>query len=123
MARAAFQLAMSSDKITSDVFEAQEFPELAQRYQVRGVPMTLVNEGAPITGNVGGGPFGPSMRKRTGVVPVGDTSIMQRRYAIHVCQRLPNSSAAAAMPSSSSCGIGSPGSTPSPKRSQRDAPT
>jgi predicted DsbA family dithiol-disulfide isomerase len=54
MARAAFQLAMSSDKITSDVFEAQEFPELAQRYQVRGVPMTLVNEGAPIMGNVGG---------------------------------------------------------------------
>jgi predicted DsbA family dithiol-disulfide isomerase len=54
MARAAFQLAMSSDKITADVFEAQEFPELAQRYQVRGVPMTLVNEGAPIMGNVGG---------------------------------------------------------------------
>ncbi|MCU1280661.1 MAG: hypothetical protein JWM53_4207 [bacterium] len=54
MARAAFQLAMSSGKITADVFEAQEFPELAQRYQVRGVPMTLVNEGAPIMGNVGG---------------------------------------------------------------------
>jgi len=54
MARAAFQLAMSNDKITADVFEAQEFPELAQKYQVRGVPMTLVNEGAPIMGNVGG---------------------------------------------------------------------
>ena len=55
MARAAFQLAMSNDKITADVFEAQEFPELAQKYQVRGVPMTLVNEGSPIMGNVGGG--------------------------------------------------------------------
>jgi predicted DsbA family dithiol-disulfide isomerase len=54
MARAAFQLAMSSDKITADVFEAQEFPALAQKYQVRGVPMTLVNEGLPIMGNVGG---------------------------------------------------------------------
>jgi len=54
MARAAFQLAMSNDKITADVFEAQEFPELAQKYQVRGVPMTLVNDGAPIMGNVGG---------------------------------------------------------------------
>jgi predicted DsbA family dithiol-disulfide isomerase len=54
MARAAFQLAMSSDKITADVFEAQEFPSLAQKYQVRGVPMTLVNEGLPIVGNVGG---------------------------------------------------------------------
>jgi hypothetical protein len=54
MARAAFQLAMSSEKIVADVYEAQEFPELAQRYQVRGVPMTLVNEGQPIMGNVGG---------------------------------------------------------------------
>lgn len=54
MARAAFQLAMSSDKITADVYEAQEFPTLAQKYQVRGVPMTLVNEGLPIVGNVGG---------------------------------------------------------------------
>jgi hypothetical protein len=54
MARAAFQLAMSSEKIVADVYEAQEFPELAQRYQVRGVPMTLVNEGEPIMGNVGG---------------------------------------------------------------------
>ena len=35
-------------------FEAQEFPELAQRYQVRGVPMTVVNDGEPIMGNVGG---------------------------------------------------------------------
>lgn len=54
MARAAFQLAMSSDKITADVVEVQEFPDVAQKYQVRGVPMTVVNEGAPIMGNVGG---------------------------------------------------------------------
>ena len=54
MARAAFQLAMSSEKITADVFEAQEFPSLAEKYQVRGVPMTIVNEGLPIIGNVGG---------------------------------------------------------------------
>jgi predicted DsbA family dithiol-disulfide isomerase len=54
MARAAFQLAMSSDKIVADVYEAQEFPEISQRYQVRGVPMTIVNEGEPIMGNVGG---------------------------------------------------------------------
>jgi predicted DsbA family dithiol-disulfide isomerase len=55
MARAAFQLAMSSNKITADVVEVQEFPDVAQRYQVRGVPMTIVNEGTPIMGNVGGG--------------------------------------------------------------------
>lgn len=55
MARAAFQLAMACSKITADVVEVQEFPEVAQRYQVRGVPMTVVNDGAPIMGNVGGG--------------------------------------------------------------------
>jgi glutaredoxin-like protein len=54
MARAAFQLAMSSPRITADVVEVQEFPELAQRYQVRGVPMTIVNDGEPLMGNVGG---------------------------------------------------------------------
>jgi len=54
MARAAFQLAMSSARITADVVEVQEFPDVAQRYQVRGVPMTIVNEGTPIMGNVGG---------------------------------------------------------------------
>jgi glutaredoxin-like protein len=54
MARAAFQLAMSSERVTADVFEAQEFPELAQRYQIRGVPMTIVNDGEPLMGNVGG---------------------------------------------------------------------
>ncbi len=57
MARAAFQLAMSSDKITADVVEVQEFPEVARRYQVRGVPMTVINDGAPLVGNTGGGPL------------------------------------------------------------------
>jgi glutaredoxin-like protein len=54
MARAAYQLAMSSPKITADVVEVQEFPEVARRYQVRGVPMTVVNDGEPLMGNVGG---------------------------------------------------------------------
>ena len=53
MARAAFQLAMASEKITADVFEAQEFPELAQQYQVRGVPVTFVNDANQLLGNVG----------------------------------------------------------------------
>lgn len=55
MARAAFQLAMSSDRITADVVEVQEFPDLGQRYQIRGVPMTVVNEVQTLMGNVGGG--------------------------------------------------------------------
>jgi len=71
MARAAFQLAMSSDKITADVYEAQEFPELAQRYEVRGVPMTLVDDGAPIMGNVGGARLLQAVLQSGGVSPSG----------------------------------------------------
>lgn len=55
MARAAFQLAMSSARITADVVEVQEFPDVARQYQVRGVPMTVVNDVQTLVGNVGGG--------------------------------------------------------------------
>ncbi len=72
MARAAFQLAMSSDKITADVFEVQEFPDLARRYQIRGVPMTVINDGAPLMGNTGGGPLFAAILQAGGVdLPVG----------------------------------------------------
>ena len=45
--RLAHQFAMESDLVTADMVEATEFPHLAMRYQVRGVPRTIVNgEGA-----------------------------------------------------------------------------
>lgn len=52
MARVAYQLAMASDKITADVVEVQEFPDIARKYQIRGVPMTVVNESATLMGAV-----------------------------------------------------------------------
>ena len=42
--RLAHQLAMESDRITADMVEATEFPHLAVKYSVRGVPRTVVNE-------------------------------------------------------------------------------
>ena len=48
--RLAHQFAMESDLFTADMVEATEFPHLAQRYQVRAVPRTIVNE----TGVIGG---------------------------------------------------------------------
>jgi len=42
--RLAHQFALESDCITGDAVEATEFPHLAQRYQVRAVPRTIVNE-------------------------------------------------------------------------------
>jgi len=48
--RLAHQFAMESDFITGDAVEATEFPHLAQRYQVRAVPRTIVNELGAIEG-------------------------------------------------------------------------
>jgi predicted DsbA family dithiol-disulfide isomerase len=50
--RLAQQLAIESDLITADLVEVTEFPHLAQRYQVRAVPRTIVNETAVIEGAV-----------------------------------------------------------------------
>ena len=50
--RLAQQLAIESDLITADLVEVTEFPHLAQRYQVRAVPRTIVNETGVIEGAV-----------------------------------------------------------------------
>lgn len=42
--RLAHKMALASDSITADMVEAQEFPELARRYNVYGVPRTVINE-------------------------------------------------------------------------------
>jgi predicted DsbA family dithiol-disulfide isomerase len=48
--RLAHQFAMESDLITADMVEASEFPHLAQRYAVRAVPRTIINETGVIEG-------------------------------------------------------------------------
>ena len=40
----AHQLAYASEKVRGDMIEANEFPHLAMRYQVMGVPRTVINE-------------------------------------------------------------------------------
>lgn len=37
-------MAIESDRVTGDSVEASEFPDLVQRYQVSGVPKTIVND-------------------------------------------------------------------------------
>ena len=49
--RLAHQFAMESDLITADMVEATEFPHLAQRYAVRAVPRTIINETGVIEGS------------------------------------------------------------------------
>lgn len=48
----AHKLAFISDLITADCVEATEFPHLAGRYNVYGVPRTIINELIQIEGAV-----------------------------------------------------------------------
>jgi glutaredoxin-like protein len=48
--RLAHQLALESDLIRADMVEAVEFPHLSIKYQVQGVPRTVINETVHIEG-------------------------------------------------------------------------
>jgi glutaredoxin-like protein len=49
-ARIAHQLAIENAHISADVVEASEFIDLVQRYQVQGVPKTVINEQVSFAG-------------------------------------------------------------------------
>ncbi len=51
--RLAHQFALESSQVTADMVEATEFPELANKYMVMGVPKTVVNELPAVEGMVG----------------------------------------------------------------------
>lgn len=42
----AHQMAMENPMIQAEMVEAMEFPDLAERYHVSGVPQTTINDGA-----------------------------------------------------------------------------
>ena len=48
----AHRLAMESDWIRADMVEATEFPHLANKYEVFGVPRTVINETIHVKGAV-----------------------------------------------------------------------
>lgn len=45
-------MAIESPRVRTDIIEATEFPELATRYAVRGVPKTILNDRLSIEGAV-----------------------------------------------------------------------
>ena len=48
----AHAMAMVNPKVVSEVVEVSEFPDLARRYQVRGVPKTVINDKVEFLGAV-----------------------------------------------------------------------
>jgi glutaredoxin-like protein len=49
---AAFKMAYESPLVTADAIEATEFPELAMKYGVQGVPRTVINDTIDVEGAV-----------------------------------------------------------------------
>ena len=49
-ARLAHKMAVESERVTADVVEASEFPDLVRLYDVHGVPKVVVNESVEFVG-------------------------------------------------------------------------
>jgi len=49
-ARTAHKMAFESDKVRADVIESVEFPHLALKYNVKGVPKVVINENVTLEG-------------------------------------------------------------------------
>jgi hypothetical protein len=45
-------MAMESELVTADMVDASEYPDLSDRYQVYGVPLTIVNNVGRIEGGM-----------------------------------------------------------------------
>jgi glutaredoxin-like protein len=52
MALLALSMAVESANVHTDVIEVEEFPDLARRYGVRQVPLTVINEFTSVSGMV-----------------------------------------------------------------------
>jgi glutaredoxin-like protein len=50
MMRAAYQLSLANPKVMAEVIEVNEFPDLGDRYQVRAVPLTVIDDKVAIPG-------------------------------------------------------------------------
>lgn len=48
--RTAHKFAMESEHVTADMVEVSEFPHLAVKYEVQGVPRTVINEDTVVVG-------------------------------------------------------------------------
>lgn len=45
-------MAMESELITADAVDAAEYPDLAERYQIYGVPLTVANDRLRLEGGM-----------------------------------------------------------------------
>lgn len=71
----AHKLAIASSQVTAAMVEAVEFPHLANRYQVYGVPRTVINDVIHVEGAV------PENMLMAKLLQVNDAGLMERLQA------------------------------------------
>ena len=69
MARVAHAMAMENTHIRADVVEVQEFPLVAQRYMIAGVPKTVINNRVQFVGAVSEAVFVDKVLEAAGIAP------------------------------------------------------
>ena len=62
-------MALEFPNVRAEVVEANEFPELSQRYGVSGVPKTIINDRVEFVGAVPEAHFVAAIQKACGVEP------------------------------------------------------
>ncbi len=67
-------MAIENEFVRADMIEATEFPELAQRYAVYGVPLTVANETIRFEGGAPEPYFIPSLLQQLGVAAQEDSA-------------------------------------------------
>jgi len=67
--RTAYQLAQEHDRIRADGVEVVEFPYLATRYHVRGIPMVVINEQVSFVGARSSAYFAEKILEAAGAQP------------------------------------------------------
>ena len=68
----AHQMAAEFPNVVADVIEANEFPDLSQRYGVTGVPKTIVNDKVEFVGAVPEEHFLAAIQQALGIEPAED---------------------------------------------------
>ena len=66
--RLAHSLAVASEKVRADMVESIEFPHLANKYRVMGVPRTVINEATHLEGAVPEPLFAAHVLKAAGLL-------------------------------------------------------
>ena len=63
----AHQMAMEFPQVRADIVEANEFPDIAQRYGVSGVPKVIINDRVEFVGAVPEPQFVEAIQQALGV--------------------------------------------------------